>query len=316
MNRFFLSFFTPTYNRAHTLHRVYDSIKSQTLQKKEGKYLFEWIIVDDGSTDNTKELVEKWQKEVEFEIVYFYQENQGKPAASSKGIELARGDLFLFCDSDDAFLPETIETFYSTWNGFNKLEKEKCGGIGVLCQDQYGNRIGYDYPIEKELVPTIKTVFGWRDKGLGETWAALKTENLKKYFLIPKEARKLKFIPESFFWSRITFEAKQYSYCINKVLRVYYIDENDNISKNVRQKYPEGFLFESKWFINNYWWMIFKSPKTYIKHFLKYIIFSLQKKEKLINIMNSLDGVWLKILFIFLYLPAILLKNSYLNNTV
>jgi len=71
MDKLFLTFFTPTYNRAHILHKVYKSIISQTLQKIDGKYLFEWIIVDDGSSDNARELVKKWQNEVDFKIIYF-----------------------------------------------------------------------------------------------------------------------------------------------------------------------------------------------------------------------------------------------------
>jgi len=274
-NYIFLTVFTPTYNRANKLHRVYESIKKQTLQKIDNKYIFEWIIVDDGSQDNTKELVEKWQKESEFPIRYFYQDNQGKPFASRKGIEEARGGWFLFCDSDDEFLPDTFKTFYDIWSNFTEEEKQKCGGIGVLCQDQYGNRVGCDYPIEKELISTLDIIFKWRNLDMGETWAALKTENLKKAFTIPEEAKDLKFIPESFFWDRISFEIKHYSYFLNKVLRVYYKNEDDNISNNIRQKYPEGFLFESKWFITHYRWIIFKEPKSYFKHLLKTIYFGL-----------------------------------------
>jgi glycosyltransferase involved in cell wall biosynthesis len=271
-----ITVFTPTYNRAHTLHRVYNSIKKQTLQKRDNVNIFEWIIVDDGSSDNTRELVKRWQNESEFEIIYFYQENQGKPSATRKGIELSRGELFLICDSDDEFLPDTFEVFIKIWDSFSKEEKEKCSGIAVLCQDQFGNRIGKDYPIEKEFVPIEKSVFGWRDKGLGETWAAIKTQNLKKYFKIPEEAKNLKFIPESFFWSRIAIESKQYSYPLNKVQRIYYVNEGDNISQNVRQKYPEGFLFESKWFVKKYPFIFFKYPKVYIKHLLKVIYYGLK----------------------------------------
>jgi len=274
-DKLFLTVFTPTYNRADKLHRVYDSIKKQTLQKIDGKYIFEWIIVDDGSIDNTKELVEKWQKESGFSIRYFYQENKGKPFASRKGIEEARGELFLFCDSDDEFLDDTFETFYTIWNNFSEEDKKKCGGIDVLCKDQFGNRVGSNYPIEKQLIPTYKWIFELRKLNMGETWAALKTKNLKKAFIIPESAKNLKFIPESFFWNRITFEFKQYSYPINKVLRIYYREE-DNISNNIRQKYPEGFLFESKWFITKYWWIFFKYPKIYIKHLLKVIYFGLK----------------------------------------
>ncbi len=146
-SKLFLTLFTPTYNRANKLHRVYDSIKSQTLLNDDNGYIFEWIIVDDGSNDNTKELVQKWIEESDFLIRYYYQENRGKPYATKEGIEKANGELFLICDSDDEFLPETFETFYNIWYGFSDEERDKCGGIGVLCRDQFGNRIGCDYPI-------------------------------------------------------------------------------------------------------------------------------------------------------------------------
>ncbi len=275
---YMITVFTPTYNRADKLHRVYNSLKNQTLKKINNKYIFEWIIVDDGSSDNTKELVKKWQKEVDFPIRYFYQTNQGKPSASKKGIEEAKGELFLFADSDDEFLSETFETFYNIWNSFTDEEKEKCGGIDVLCKDQNGNRVGCNFPISNQFIPALTTSFGWRSLKLGETWAALNTKNLKNAFLIPKEAKNLKFIPESFFWSRIIFEYKPFSFPINKVLRIYYKNEGQNISQNVRDKYPEGFLFESKWFVKKYKWILFKYPKIYIKHLLKYIYFSIKVK--------------------------------------
>lgn len=271
-----ITVFTPTYNRRHTLHRVYESIKKQTLLKDTDSYIFEWIIVDDGSTDGTNELVQEWQNANNFKILYIFQENSGKPAATRRGIELAQGELFLIADSDDAFLPETFETFYTTWTGFTKAEQKRCGGIGVLCEDQHGNRIGNDYPIEKRFIPAIETVFGWRNKWLGETWAILKTENLKKYFVIPEEAKHLKFIPESFFWSRITIETHQKSYFINNVLRIYYKYEDNNMSHNIRQKYPEGFLFESKWFIKYYRFIFFKYPKEYLKHLLKTVYYRMK----------------------------------------
>jgi len=137
-----ISVLTPTYNRANKLHRVYESIKKQTLQKVDNKYIFEWIIVDDGSDDHTKELVQKWQKEVDWKITYKYQENQGKWKALQEGIKLINNELTLIADSDDRFLEDTFKTFYEVWNGFSEQEKEKCSGIGVLCQDQYGNRVG------------------------------------------------------------------------------------------------------------------------------------------------------------------------------
>lgn len=97
--------FTPTYNRWHTLHRVYYSLSSQTFKD------FEWLIVDDGSTDDTKNLVQNWQKKSKFTIRYYYQPNLGKTAALNRGVKLALGKLFLILDSDDGCIPKALEKF-------------------------------------------------------------------------------------------------------------------------------------------------------------------------------------------------------------
>src|SRR5260370_1372771 len=87
--RYVFTVFTPTFNRCSTLPRVYESLRHQTLRD------FEWLIVDDGSTDGTGELVEEWQTESDFPIRYIYQENQGKPVAFNRGVQEAQADLFL-----------------------------------------------------------------------------------------------------------------------------------------------------------------------------------------------------------------------------
>jgi len=274
-----ITVFTPTYNRRDKLYRAYDSLNNQTLHYSNGEFIFEWLIVDDGSDDNTKDLIDSWILDSKFPIKYFYQSNKGKIHALKKGIELSDAEWFLQLDSDDGCKKETIETFYNIIMNFSKEERKKCGGIGVLHQDQYGKPIGNNYPIQNELLYTLDIIFKWRNLGLGDTWALLKTQNLKKSFIIPKEAEHLKFIPETFFWDRITFELKPYSYFINKRLGIVYLNEGKNISENIRQKYPEGFLFESKWFVTKYWKDVWIFPKIYFKHLIKLIYFFIKVKS-------------------------------------
>ncbi|MRI83365.1 MAG: hypothetical protein C6I00_03000 [Nitratiruptor sp.] len=278
MGKLLFTVLTPTYNRAHTLHRVYESIGSQTLQKLDGEYCFEWIVVDDGSTDNTKELVQKWQNEVDWPIRYIYQENRGKPWALQRGIQEVKGLFTLIADSDDAFLPHTFETFYKVWEGLSADEREMCGGIAVLCQDQNGERVGCDFPKEG-LLPALPTVLRWRSIGLGETWAALKSKNLKWAFTaIPSKAKGLKFIPESFFWDRILFGRPHQSFFLNEVLRIYYRGGEDNLSIGIRERYPEGFCFESSYFVSHHWRALYYAPLTYFKHLVKLFYFCIWKR--------------------------------------
>ena len=94
-----MTVFTPTYNRAYILPKLYDSLCQQTVKS------FEWLIVDDGSVDNTQELVEKWIEEKKIEIRYFKQANGGKQRAHNLGVEKSKEEIFVCVDSDDYVLP-------------------------------------------------------------------------------------------------------------------------------------------------------------------------------------------------------------------
>lgn len=99
----FFSIILPTYNRAHFLPKAIESVLKQTLED------WELIIVDDGSTDNTKEVVAKYN---DSRIRYFFQENQERSAARNNGIDQAQGEYICFLDSDDFYLPEKLNSYY------------------------------------------------------------------------------------------------------------------------------------------------------------------------------------------------------------
>lgn len=99
-----ITVFTPTYNRGYVLERLYRSIQRQSFRD------FEWIVVDDGSTDNTEELVTAWMKESnDFDILFFKKENGGKCRAINFGLDHARGELFFTVDSDDYLTDDALE---------------------------------------------------------------------------------------------------------------------------------------------------------------------------------------------------------------
>ena len=99
-----LTVFTATYNRGHLIHRLYESLQ------KQSNFDFEWLVIDDGSSDNTRKLFEKWLAEHNpFSIRYYYQENQGLIRTLNKGIALARGEYFSKIDSDDYVLEDYSE---------------------------------------------------------------------------------------------------------------------------------------------------------------------------------------------------------------
>ncbi len=101
--------FTPTYNRAHTLHRVFGSLCAQTLRD------FEWLVVDDGSTDDTAALIAGWATAADFPIRYFRQDHSGKHIAHNLAVREARGQFFMSLNSDDACVPQALERIAYHW---------------------------------------------------------------------------------------------------------------------------------------------------------------------------------------------------------
>src|SRR5262249_48855085 len=121
--------FTPVFNRRHTLGRVWDSLRAQTSRD------FEWVVVDDGSTDGVLELLREYEREAEFPMTVFRQPNGGKHAAWNRGVALARGELFLPADSDDRFVPETLERLALLWRSIPEADRPGFSGVNVLCRD-------------------------------------------------------------------------------------------------------------------------------------------------------------------------------------
>jgi len=126
MYKHVFTIFTPSYNRELTLRRCYDSLVRQTFKN------FEWLIVDDGSTDGTESLVQSLISENVIDIKYFKQTNSGKHIAINKGASLADGEFFLILDSDDMLTPDCLETLIKYYDGIADAEKPRFYGRGRL----------------------------------------------------------------------------------------------------------------------------------------------------------------------------------------
>lgn len=134
----FLTVFTPSYNRAHTLPRTYESLCMQECRE------FIWLIVDDGSTDGTAELVKQWQKEENgFEIQYVYQKNSGMHMAHNTAYEKIRTELNICIDSDDKMAPGAVRKIKQCWE---EVREQGYAGILALDADFSGNVIGKGFP--------------------------------------------------------------------------------------------------------------------------------------------------------------------------
>jgi glycosyltransferase involved in cell wall biosynthesis len=165
--------FIPTYNRAHILPRALESIGQSTLRD------FEVVIVDDGSTDNTREVVQAWIARKAFPVRYVWQENQGMHASHNTALEHARGLLFIRLDSDDSMLPQALERIKAHWEAIPDDRKPGFAGVAGMCLNDDGTVSGEPYP-EHVIDSDYLEIFRYCRMN-GERREALRTDVLREY---------------------------------------------------------------------------------------------------------------------------------------
>lgn len=240
----YITIFTPAYNRANLLPRLFSSLKG--LENKN----FEWIIVDDGSSDNTKDLIDNYINEnTDFPIYYYYQENQGKHIAINNGIEKAKGELFFIVDSDD-FLPSNslniLQEYYPIIEGQTNI-------VSLVGRIFFENRENINFPFENLIASSFEASKKYK---LGDVAEVYKTKILKQYKFPKFEGEK--FCTEALVWNRISKKYKQYYF--NEII--------------YNSEYQEEGL------TSNYWKLLLNNPNGSLLYFKELLQFSLTKKQK------------------------------------
>ena len=186
-----ITVFTPTYNRGYILHRLYESLCRQRFHD------FEWIVVDDGSTDNTPELLRECCREERINLRVFHQENSGKHIAINKGVQEARGELFFIVDSDDYLSDNALETM---WRYYQDIRDDaRFVGLSGVRATPDGKRIGGE--VDFETLDCHIMDFFCKYHYQGDMAEAYKTSVMRRFPfpVIPGE----KFCCESLIWNRI-----------------------------------------------------------------------------------------------------------------
>ena len=224
---------TPTYNRAHTLERVYESLKNQTYKS------FSWIIIDDCSSDTTKSLVNQWLSDNIIDIEYhFLAKNKGKSNAVNVALDLCDQPYVIIADSDDSFDSNTLSDLKDTWN---KIDTDVNGlnvaSIWTLTKRNTGEIIGDKFPKDYWRVDFNERVL--RHTITGEKWASWRTSILKDQKMYHTEHGC--HIPESLTWNSIN---KTYDFvCINLAHRTYFESSDGLIAtkKSTKKRAKIGF---------------------------------------------------------------------------
>lgn len=225
-----LTIFTPSYNRAYTLHKCYESLKNQTYKD------FTWLIIDDGSTDNTKELVDTWINEEIIEIKYHYQNNQGMHGAHNTAYELIDTELNVCIDSDDYMPEDAVEKIIKFWN---KNKRDDLAGIIALDAYEDGSVIGDKFPdnIKETTLFEVNNIH----KIPGDKKLVYRTELTKKYPYPLFEGER--YVGLAYKYYKLDEEYKLAT--LNEVICIVeYLD--DGSSNNMLRQYrknPRGFAF-------------------------------------------------------------------------
>jgi glycosyltransferase involved in cell wall biosynthesis len=253
----YFTIFTPTYNRAHTLQRVVESLGAQTFRD------FEWLVIDDGSTDNTERVVADWMKCADFPVRYVRQDHSGKHFAHNRALGEARGRFFGPLDSDDALMPDALEKLARLWNTIPKSERHAFYAVEGLCCDQHGKIVGDRYPADQfdTNLREMKYVHHLR----GEKWRVGLTDVMRRYPF--PEIAPGQLVPEGIVWLEI---AKSYkSRAVNEVVRIYFIDDvNTGPSLSKRANLGKSALGRWHfyiWLFNNDFEYFLRSPLPFLK---------------------------------------------------
>lgn len=235
MYKYRITVFTPTFNRAYILEKLYSSLKKQSFRN------FEWLVVDDGSSDHTEQLINEWKREACFPIRYYKTENGGKHRAINRGLELADGELFFTMDSDDELTADALAKI-DTWFKSIECDHTLCGIVANkgTTATETPNPIFKDQYLDKTWLETYS--YRENDKLMlsGERAIILYTDVHKRYSFPEFPAEK--FLTEAVVYNRIARDGYKLRF-FNDIIWVYEY-QDDGLTKAGNMNFinnPKGY---------------------------------------------------------------------------
>ena len=263
-----LSILTATYNRAKYLKKIYESIiQNQHISNIEA----EWIIIDDGSTDNTKEVVKNFAIENKIRIKYICQENSGKMASINRGMKEVTGELIVDCDSDDYFAENAFKIIEQ--NALKLFKNEELYALCFLKQDFSGNVSGKKFATNY-IESTMFDLYFKQDIQ-GEKILVFNAK-IRKKFKHELEKNE-KFVTEARMYHKMDENYK--ILCINEVVEIGEYQEN-GYTKNIIETYkknPNGYYKYFKEIMKKNLKGVVLKKKLYVLK--NYVLFFILKKR-------------------------------------
>ena len=279
-----ITLFTPTYNRAHLLSRLYNSILIQDVIDVE------WLIVDDGSIDDTEALIENFKKESIINIRYYKKSNGGKHTAINFGLQNAKGELFFIIDSDDVLAENALKIIKTHYQSIKNNDKI-CGIVGLSQYIDKQEIVG-DYFLKNDWEVSFADIY-LKYHLKGDKAVAFKTEVLRKYSF--PEKQRIRFVFEAVVWHEMSKKYKVLA--INNIIQ-YKEYTNEGITRNTYKKdYLRGLAFSFFHLIKNKTYPLLKYPHHFFWNYIHLAINSLLSGESYYKQLSLID----KMLYLILY---------------
>ncbi len=302
----FFSVITPVYNRPETLKRTIASVEKQSFRD------FEYIIVNDGSTEDIDGVVRAFMGKASCPVLYIRKPNGGVHTARNAGIRAARGTLTVMIDSDDELTENALEVFHRTWENIPETERKGYFQISARCVTERGVE-GPLFPSGINNLPIEKAAILY-EKVLFEMLVCNRTDVLKANPFPEPEG--ITFVLESILWFKLL---RMYRVmCISDVLRIYHTEGDDHVFSSKKSlQYIKNMTWSFACFLNN--WQERKTHlKNYVDILLKYCIFikvlrinKVEKRQDFIAVRPRE-----KILGFFLYVPSWIVAIIYNSKKV
>ena len=292
-----ITLFTPTYNRAHLLSRLYNSILIQDVIDVE------WLIVDDGSIDDTEALIENFKKESIINIRYYKKSNGGKHTAINFGLQYAKGELFFIIDSDDVLAENALKIIKTHYQSIKNNDKI-CGIVGLSQYIDKQEIVG-DYFLRDDWEVSFADIY-LKYHLKGDKSVAFKTEVLKKYPFPEKQG--IRFVFEAVVWHEMS---KKYNVlALNKIVQFVEYQKSGVSDSSFKKWYIQSLAFSFFHLIKNKTYPLLKYPHHFFWNYIHLAINSLLSGESYYKQLFLIDKMLYLILYPRAYYTFLKLKDK------
>ena len=292
-----ITLFTPTYNRVHLLSRLYNSILMQDVIDVE------WLIVDDGSIDDTEALIENFKKESIINIRYYKKSNGGKHTAINFGLQYAKGELFFIIDSDDVLAENALKNIKIHYQSI-KNNNNICGIVGLSQYIDKQEIVG-DYFLRDDWEVSFADIY-LKYHLKGDKSVAFKTEVLRKYPF--PEKQRIRFVFEAVVWHEMS---KKYNVlALNKIVQFVEYQKSGVSDSSFKKWYIQSLAFSFFHLIKNKTYPLLKYPHHFFWNYIHLAINSLLSGESYYKQLSLIDKMLYLILYPRAYYTFLKLKDK------